>query len=122
MRISSVSTDSSVVVSPARACCLHGESNQQNRIETHEVVSITRNTEYDMHFEDTNMNEIVRRVEGKFDVHIKLEDDDIRNCMISADFTDQSLSITLAMISEALGARYVIDGKQINISGTGCQK
>ena len=120
--ISSLFTDSSVVVHPHEHIFFSAKAIDKQESQASEEVSITRNTGYDMHFEDTNMDEIVRRVEGKFDVDIKLEDDDIRNCMISADFTDQSLSTTLTMISEALGARYTIDGKRIIISGTGCQE
>ena len=120
VKISSLSTDSSIVVHPHEHVVFTGKGIAKTTSPPTEVVSIIRNTEYDMHFEDTNMEEIVRRVEGKFNVKIKLEDDDLRNCMISADFTDQPLSITLAMISEALGARYTIDGNEISISGTGC--
>jgi transmembrane sensor len=120
VKISSIATDSSIVVHPHEHVVFNGKAISKTNSRPAEVISITRNTGYDMHFEDTNMEEIVRRVEGKFDVQIKLEDNDIRNCMISADFTDQSLSITLTMISEALGARYTIDGDRITISGSGC--
>ncbi|MEI9917329.1 MAG: FecR domain-containing protein [Bacteroidota bacterium] len=122
VRISSLSADSSVVVNPNEHIVLRGKTINKTESQPAEVVSITKDTQYNMHFEDTSMEEIARRVEGKFDVHIKLEDDDLRNCMISADFTDQSLSITLTMIAEALSARYTIDGKQILISGAGCEK
>ncbi|HEX8060245.1 MAG TPA: FecR family protein [Cyclobacteriaceae bacterium] len=120
VKLSSLSTDSSVVVHPHEHVVFTGKAMSKTSSPPAEIISITQNTQYDMHFEDTSMEEIVRRVEGKFNVNINLEDDDLRNCMISADFTDQSLSITLTMISEALGARYTIDGSEITISGTGC--
>jgi transmembrane sensor len=120
VKLSSLSTDSSIVVHPHEHVVFTGRAINKTSSPPAEVVSITRNTEYDMHFEDTDMDEIVRRVEGKFNVNIKLKDDDLRNCMISADFTDQSLAVTLTMISEALGARYTIDDDQITISGAGC--
>jgi transmembrane sensor len=122
VKISSLSTDSSVVVHPDERVVFRGRAINKTNSLPAEVVSITRDTEYDMHFEDTSMEEIERRVEGKFNVSIKLEDDDLRNCMISADFTDQSLSTTLTMISEALGAHYTIEGDEITISGAGCLK
>ncbi len=75
-----------------------------------------------MHFEDTRMDEIVQRVEGKFDVDIYLENKDIGNCMVSADFTDQSLPLTLSIISEALGFQYDINGNHIVIRGNGCNR
>ena len=122
VKILSVSSDSSIVVHPHEHVVFRGKAIDKTNSEPAREVSITQNTGYDMRFEDTNMEEIVRRVEGKFDVNIELDDEDLRNCMISADFTDQSLSITLTMISEALGARYTIDGDRITISGAGCPK
>ncbi len=85
-----------------------------------ELRSVTANTGYDMHFEDTRMEEIVQRIESKFDVEIVVDQKSLRNCMISADFTDQSLPVTLAMISEALGVTYSMDGNRITLSGAGC--
>lgn len=122
VKILSLSNDSSVVVHPHEHVVFTERVVNKTTSLPAEVISMTRNTEYDMHFEDTRMDEIVQRVEGKFNVKIKLEDDDIQNCMISADFTDQSLSITLTMIAEALGARYTIDGNQVILSGSGCRK
>jgi len=122
VKISSLSTDSSFVVRSNEHVFFAEAIVTKTNFRLDEVKAITRNTQYDMRFEDTHMEEIIRRVEGKFNVSIRLDNNDLRNCMISADFTDQSLSITLAMISEALGVRHKIEGKQITISGTGCSE
>jgi len=124
VRLSSLKTDSSVLVN-SREHVIFSESRgmiSKAAFTQEEVRSVIADTQYDMHFEDTRMEDIVKRVEGKFDVYIDLQDADIGNCMISADFTDQSLPITLTMISEALGFRYEINGDEIVISGAGCKE
>lgn len=124
VRVASATTNEAVVVG-SREHVVFSESKgvvHRTNPKTEELKQVIANTQYDMHFEDTKMNEIVDRVEGKFDVNIELEDESIRNCMISADFTDQSLPVTLIMISEALGVEYEINGKSVTIRGTGCQE
>lgn len=124
VKIASVSMDDGVVISSHEHVVFSGSDGVLSRTgsKTEEIAHIVANTEYDMHFEDTRMSEIVRRVEGKFDVEVELENESLKNCMVSADFTDQPLPITLAMISEALGAGYEISGRRVLIRGTGCRE
>jgi ferric-dicitrate binding protein FerR (iron transport regulator) len=122
VKITSATTDQSVVVG-SREHVVFSESKGIVTKEdpgTAQIELVVANTQYDMHFEDTRMDEIVKRVEGKFEVRIELTNDDVLNCMISADFTDQSLPVTLTMISEALGVDYTIEGKDVTIRGAGC--
>ncbi|HMJ70504.1 MAG TPA: FecR family protein [Cyclobacteriaceae bacterium] len=124
VKITSATTDQSVVVG-SREHVVFSESKGIVTKEdpgTEQIESVVANTQYDMHFEDTRMDEIVRRVEGKFDVKIELTNEGLFNCMISADFTDQSLPVTLTMISEALGVDYTIDGEDVTIRGAGCPR
>lgn len=124
VRLSSIKTDSSVIVQSREHVVLTSRITTLKKMETgnEELISITENTQYNMRFEDTRMDEIVKRIEGKFDVSVELNEGDLRNCMISADFTDQSLITTLTMISEALGTQYEVDGDNIMISGVGCKE
>ena len=124
VKLSSLSNDSSVVVRAHEHVVFTDSKGLVSIMNPgdDEVKAVTANTQYDMHFEDTRMDEIVKRVEGKFDVKVVLESKDLGNCMVSADFTDQSLPITLSMISEALGFEYEIDGKRIVIHGAGCKE
>ena len=77
-------------------------------------------TQYSMRFQATLMQEIIRRIEGKFNVRISLTDEKLNNCTITADFTDQSLDRTLSMISQTLDIQYEINNDQITLKGTGC--
>jgi ferric-dicitrate binding protein FerR (iron transport regulator) len=124
VRITSAITDESVIVGSREHVVFSGSTGVVTKADskTEEIRRVVANTQYDMHFEDTRMHEIVKRVEGKFDVMISLSNDELLNCMISADFTDQSLATTLTMISEALGVEYAIDGRKVTIRGVGCPK
>jgi len=76
---------------------------------------IIKGTEYNMKFNDTSMDEIITRIEGKFDVVIKLEDPGLSDCVVTADFTGQSLIKTLDIISKVLSIEYKIDNNKISL-------
>lgn len=86
-----------------------------------EQTQIVSSTEYDMHFHDTRMDEVVDRIEEKFNVSVIIDDSTLNNCLITIDLTDQSLDRTLEMASAILGFTYDIDNGAIAIHGSGCE-
>lgn len=122
VKLSSLRTDSTVLVNQHEHVVFADNLVSKTVSDPETVKTVVANTQYDMHFEDTRMEEVVRRIEGKFDVNVDLQTEDIGTCMISADFTDQSLPLTLSMISEALGFQYQIDDDHVTITGTGCHE
>ena len=85
-----------------------------------EEVAAVKGTEYDMHFEDTRMDEIIRRIEGKFSVHVLLANEKLGNCVVTANFTDQSLKKTLDILASVLSVEYEVNGETVTLSGKGC--
>lgn len=85
-----------------------------------ESVAIVSGTGYDMNFNDTRMSEIIRRIEGKFNVEVSVGNPNLGNCVITADFTDQSLKRTLDIICTALAIEYEVDDNEVKLSGNGC--
>jgi transmembrane sensor len=77
-------------------------------------------TQYSMRFHATRMEEIIRRIEGKFDVRVSLSDPRLNNCTITADFTDQSLDRTLSMIAQTLEIEHEIKDNHVALKGAGC--
>jgi len=123
VKLSSLKTDSSVLVNPhEHVVFTENITVTKTQTDPKEITAAIANTQYDMHFEDTRMADVAERIESKFDVKIDLKNKDIGNCMISADFTDQSLPLTLSMISEALGFHYEINNNEVVITGTGCRE
>lgn len=85
-----------------------------------ESVAIIDGTEYSMNFEDTPMKEVVKRIEDKFGVDVAMADASLGNCMITANLTDQSLDLTLEMISKSLRTNYTINNGHVLLQGSGC--
>jgi transmembrane sensor len=84
------------------------------------IAAVATGTLYRMDFRDTRMEEVIHQIEGKFDVEIETPDPNVRNCMITADFTGQSLELTLSMISQALGFKSDIQMNRVILEGEGC--
>lgn len=93
---------------------------QDQSIEHVLPMEYTQGTDYNMYFQDTKVTDIASHIEKKFEVEVTLEGR-IRSCVLTADFTDQSLNSTLDMISEALNARYKIEGDKVTLTGDGCE-
>lgn len=85
-----------------------------------EANTIVKGTEYDMQFDAAPLSEVAEKIQKKFEVTISLTDKRMGNCRVTADFTDQSLELTLTKISEILGYEYEADGRTITIRGEGC--
>ena len=85
-----------------------------------EEVALIKGTEYNMHFEDTRMDEIVQRIEGKFNVDMSLENARLGNCVVTADFTDQSLVKTLDILATVLAVDYELKDDYVMLKGNGC--
>lgn len=86
-----------------------------------ELSSITTNTDYNMQFTNDEMSNVIKRIESKFNVSVKLSDKTIRNCRITIDFTDKSLEKSLQLITEVLNVTYAAEGRTVTITGTGCK-
>lgn len=90
-------------------------------IDRNQVAAIIAPTEYNMEFHNTAMEDVLSRIETKFDVTIEVTDAEVKKCRITADFTDNSLTSTMDMLTELLEISYSIEGNDVNIFGKGCQ-
>lgn len=81
-----------------------------SRTDIHEII---KGTEYDMSFNDATMNDVMHRIEKKFEVKIRLEDTTLQKRLFTADMTDQSLEHTMDMISQALNLDITINNKMV---------
>ena len=90
-------------------------------VERPDTEAIITGTEYVMNFNDTRMDEVIRRIEGKFNVKVRMTDAGIGNCVITADFTGQSLIKTLNIICKALSVKYEENNNEITLIGKACE-
>jgi len=79
------------------------------------------NSEYYMKFESVAMAQVMERIASKFEVTVRAENENLKRCRITADFTDRSLESTLQMLSEVLDISFNINGANVVITGAGCE-
>lgn len=91
-------------------------------VETTDAQNVTNGTEYNMLFDAAPLSQIIKRMEAKFDVNIEVSDERMKNCRITADFTDQSLTETLSMIGQTFGYTYKQEKNNIIMQGEGCSQ
>jgi maleate cis-trans isomerase len=73
-----------------------------------------------MHFEDVRLQEIVHRIEDRFNVTVIAENAALYECLVTVDLTDQSLKNTLHLISGTLAVQYQQQGRTIVLKGGEC--
>ena len=122
--LSSRGNSEGLILLPNEKAVYNEKQNQMAKVKAkeNEKTAKTAGTEYSMRFHATVMKEIIRRIEGKFNVRVSLSDERLSNCTITADFTDQSLDRTLSMISQTLRIEYEIINDQVNLKGAGCDQ
>lgn len=121
--LTSANDEQSVIVLPNEKVVYDGHKKELavTKQRNEEKLVAVSGTEYVMNFEDSRMREVIQRIEQKFNVRISLSDANLNNCMITADFSDQSLESTLSMISQALNFTYSSNGKSVMLTGKGCE-
>ena len=120
--LSSKGNSKSLIVHPNEKAVYHAAQDQIAKVvaKENEKSAKTSGTQYSMRFNATPMKEIIRRIEGKFEVRVSLNDERLNNCTITADFTDQSLERTLSMIAQTLEIEYEINNGHVTLKGAGC--
>lgn len=122
VELSSEGNREGLIVHPNEKAVYNQAQNHMAKVmaKENEKTAKTSGTQYSMRFHATRMEEIIRRIEGKFDVRVSLSDARLNNCTITADFTDQSLDRTLSMIAQTLEIEYEISNNQVTLKGGGC--
>lgn len=103
-----------------KAVFANGKINKLS-INVHEALSAIADTEYNLKFVNTPLEEVVAGLEKKFDARIKIENKDAGRCGLTIDLVDQSLEHALEMITEVLDVNYERDGESFVIRGHGCR-
>ncbi len=71
-------------------------------------------------FEDATMATVVGKLEKAYGIEIILENEELGNCLFTADITEQPLFTKLDLLCASLNATYEVRGTKILIMGRGC--
>ena len=72
-------------------------------------------------FEDATMETLVSRLEVAYGIEIILENEELKNCLFTADITEQPLFTKLDLLCASLNSTYEVRGTKILIMGRGCR-
>ena len=72
-------------------------------------------------FDNETLAEVINTLQDVYQTKIKLSDDQISGCRVTASFNDQSLESVLQVIKETLDLQVTQNGKVIEVSGNGCR-
>lgn len=122
--VTSATDKKGLVIAPDESVVYNSADKLLTKVETPlaETVAeaIIAGTEYNMNFNETRMREVIRRIEGKFNVMVEMSDPAIGDCIITADFTGQPLMKTMGIIAKALAVQYHVENGQVTLTGKGC--
>ncbi|MEZ4906043.1 MAG: FecR family protein, partial [Spirosomataceae bacterium] len=73
-------------------------------------------------FDDVPLREVVSQLEKAYGIEIILENENLKNCLFTADITKQPLFVKLDLLCASLNANYEVRGTKILVSGKGCSE
>ncbi len=118
--VSLANSNQQLLIRPSeKAICMPTEKQIKAQENTRKDIYLA-DTEYNMNFEDAKMSEILSKISAKFDVSVELTDKTVANCLITADFTDQSLVKTFEVLCQILNGSFVIEGSKVYLKAEGC--
>jgi transmembrane sensor len=72
-------------------------------------------------FNEVSLEDIIAVLNATHNANISVSNEQMKNCIITADLTNESLETSIAVISRAINAEYAITENHIILSGLGCQ-
>lgn len=71
-------------------------------------------------FDEAPLKDIITVLNATYDINITLSNESMKDCMITADLTNETLGVSIDILSKAIHATYTVDGKNISLLGNGC--
>ncbi|MEX2565279.1 MAG: FecR family protein, partial [Cyclobacteriaceae bacterium] len=109
-----------VVLNPRQKIIYNQKDNLIIETEAKINSSAELDQQIELKFVEMSLNEIIGRISQKFDVEIEIKNDQINNCKITADLSDEPLDHCLEIVTQATNSNYIIHENKIIIDGNGC--
>ena len=74
-----------------------------------------------INFNDTPMGEVIEQLQRQFNIHIQLSNKAMLKCLLTADFSNQSLAAILEIMCASLDANYTLSDNNLIFKGSGCE-
>ena len=97
------------------------ESMKKYLIDAPEIIACAAITPAIIDFEDTQVTDIFKNLEESYGIDIVYDREILKNCLLTASFSQESLYDKIELICKAVEAEFAIVDAQIIISGKGCE-
>jgi transmembrane sensor len=91
------------------------ESSDEEEVQAYSSVAKNK-----LDFNETSLKDIITVLNATHNVNISVARESMKNCIITADLTNESLEISIEILSKAINAEYTMNEKNILLSGNGC--
>ncbi|MCE7042594.1 FecR family protein [Dyadobacter sp. CY312] len=97
------------------------ESMKKYLIDAPEIITCAAITPAIVNFEDAPVSDIFKNLEESYGIDIVYDKDILKNCLLTASFSQESLYDKIELICKGVEAEFAIVNAQIVISGKGCE-
>ncbi|HSI75482.1 MAG TPA: FecR family protein [Lunatimonas sp.] len=118
-QLSGISKD--IILIPSQKIIYNQKLDSLIAINTIDSTPITQVTRPDLVFIEAPMQQIVSTLSDLYDKQIILKNSGMKNCLITADLSEEPLEICLEILAKSVNATYTITNKIIEINGSGCK-
>ncbi|HEV7378667.1 MAG TPA: FecR family protein [Dyadobacter sp.] len=89
-------------------------------VEAPEVILCAAVTPAISNFDDAKVSDILKNIEESYGIDIQYDEHLLKNCLLTASFSQESLYDKVELICKAIEAEFAIVNAQIVITGRGC--
>ncbi len=128
-------TNNSIVVSVATGSVKVSDGFATELLKPYEKVAYSKNTfskestdlseliwtDRSLKFDDTPLEEVVKKLQKHYEVKIILKDEALKKCALTGRFTNEPLNVVLQAMEYSLGISAKKENNTITLSGKGCQ-
>lgn len=111
-----------LVLKPNRKAIYSRKNNSLVEATSDEAVIQQSFTKSKLVFNEVPLKDIITVLNVTHDVNITFANEGMKRCILTADFTDETLEVSLAILSKTINAKFDRSGRDILLSGPGCDQ
>jgi transmembrane sensor len=113
-----------VVLKPSQKAIYHKKNNSlvESLSDAEEFATYSPVAKAKLAFNETSLDDIITVLNAAHDAKIVVAKENMKDCIITADLTNETLETSIAILSKAINAEYTITEKNIILNGNGCRK
>jgi transmembrane sensor len=97
------------------------ESMKKYLIDIPEVIACTATAPAIIDFQDTPVSDVFKNIEDSYGIDIIYDKEVLKNCLLTASFSQESLYDKIELICKGVEAEFTIVNAQIVVTGRGCE-